>query len=171
MLITPRKYGKRRNSRISTSNCTCSGITPYTGSVSKEERLLCTSFQPFWLFLASRSLHHYSLSAPTNLLTTQFHFPPFIQFLLSFILETPQFSSNCMPACFSLLRLESFPCLDLPNTFAYSLQRSLSFFFPPHGPSYLSVCDIESLLYSNLLLAAHPTKTTTAELKHTVILI
>lgn len=108
---------------------------------------------------------------PTNLLTTQFHFPPFIQFLLSFILERPQFSSNCMPACFSLQCLESFPCLDLPNTFAYSHQRSLSFFLPPHGPSYLSVCDIESLLYSNLLLGAHPTKTTNAELVHIVIVI
>lgn len=37
-----------------------------------------------------------SLSFHTNL-TTQFNFSPFFQFMLSLILETPQFSSNCIP--------------------------------------------------------------------------
>lgn len=57
--------------------------------------------------------------------------------------------------------LQCFPFLDLPNTFLYRLQRSLSFPFPP-AARQSQVCDNESLLYSSVLLA-YSSKPTTAE--------
>lgn len=64
---------------------------------------------------------------------------------------------------FQSLCLQCFPCLGLPKAFPYSLQRSLSFPFPP-AAHHDRECDIESLLYSNVLLV-HSSKTITAERK------
>lgn len=150
--------------RISTSSCAREEIAPYRLVVqAKKQDSLLTSFTHSSYSWHPDLSNHSPLSSHTNFLITQSNFLPFLQFLLP-ILETSYFSPNCILFCLPLPVSRAFPLLDLPNTFPYSLQRSLSFSLAPGSPSQLSVCDFESLFYSNVLLT-HSTKTATAELK------
>lgn len=165
MLITPKQVEEEKKFENQYFPLYMQGnSTMHLGSVSKALRLSCLLSvilvilgipitprvllsPPLLIFLPLDSIFHLSFSSCSP------SFWRHLNFLL--IARLYAFPSLC---------LECFPCLDLPNTFPYSLQRSLSFSLPPRGPSQLSVCDIESLLYSKVLLA-HSTKTTTSKLK------